>query len=159
AHSSAGDLGEYTVLAPSSTQATIAKRLTRSKQETPHFYLALDVDVTRLVALREEIKREQPDVRLTFNHFIVAAVARALQLVPEANRVWSDAGILAFDQIDIGIAVNTEHGLLVPAVRSVGKLSLGELARAVDLVVGRARSGMLTSGDMGTPAITVSNAG
>lgn len=156
---SAGAQGAFAVVAPSATQSTIAKRLTRSKQETPHFYLALDVDVTRLTALREEIKRERPDVRLTFNHFIVAAVARALKLVPAANRVWSDAGILTFDQIDIGIAVDTEHGLLAPAVRSVGNMSLAELARAVDAVVGRARSGKLTADDMGMPAITVSNAG
>jgi len=149
----------YTLIAPTTLQSTIARRLTQGKQETPHFYLALDADVTRLVALRKEINQAQQAVRLTLNHFVVMAVARALLLTPTANRVWTDAGIMAFDHVDIGVAVNTDQGLMAPAVRDVGALSIGELARRLDAVTEAARDGKLTSQHMGAPAITVSNAG
>src|SRR5690606_20931008 len=115
-----GQDSAYTLIAPTALQSTIARRLTQGKQETPHFYLALDADVTRLVALRKEINQAQQAVRLTLNHFVVMAVARALLLTPTANRVWTDAGIMAFDHIDIGVAVNTDQGLMAPAVRDVG---------------------------------------
>lgn len=149
----------YTVIAPTTLQSTIARRLTKGKQDTPHFYLALDAEASRLVALRKEINQAQQSVRLTLNHFIVMAVVRALQLTPDANRVWSDEGIVAFNQIDVGVAVNTDQGLMAPAVRDVGNVSIGELARRLDAVAASARNATLSSQDMGTPAITVSNAG
>lgn len=148
-----------TLTAPSGMQATIARRLTASKQEIPHFYLALDIDVTRLVALRKEINRAQDDYRLTLNHFIVMAVARALGRMPEANRVWTDSGILSFSQIDVGVAVSTSDGLLAPAVCDVGNVSMSTLATRLNGVVERARAGRMNHADLGSPAITVSNAG
>src|SRR3546814_36383 len=139
-------------------QATIARRLTASKQEIPHFYLALDIDVTRLVTLRKEVNRAQEEHRLTLNHFIVMAVARALRQMPEANRVWTNDGILSFSQIDVGVAVSTEDGLLAPAVCDVGHVSMGALAERLNAVIERARVGRLNQADLGSPAITVSNA-
>lgn len=145
--------------APTSMQATIARRLTASKQEIPHFYLALDIDVTRLVTLRKEVNRAQEEHRLTLNHFIVMAVARALRQMPEANRVWTNDGILSFSQIDVGVAVSTEDGLLAPAVCDVGHVSMGALAERLNAVIERARVGRMNQADLGSPAITVSNAG
>lgn len=145
--------------APTAMQATIARRLTASKQEIPHFYLALDIDVTRLVTLRKEVNRAQEEHRLTLNHFIVMAVARALHQMPEANRVWTDEGILSFTQIDVGVAVSTEDGLLAPAVCDVGNVSMGALAQQLNAVIERARAGRMNQADLGSPAITVSNAG
>lgn len=145
--------------APTSMQATIARRLTASKQEIPHFYLALDIDVTRLVTLRKEVNRAQEEHRLTLNHFIVMAVARALRQMPEANRVWTNDGILSFSQIDVGVAVSTEDGLLAPAVCDVGNVSMGALAERLNAVIERARVGRMNQADLGSPAITVSNAG
>ncbi|MFA7668191.1 MAG: dihydrolipoamide acetyltransferase family protein [Burkholderiaceae bacterium] len=148
-----------TLSAPSTMQATIARRLTASKQQIPHFYLALDIDATRLVALRKEINRAQNEHRLTLNHFIVMAVARALGRMPEANRVWTDDGIVSFSRVDVGVAVNTAEGLLAPAVCDVGDVSLGTLAARLNGVIERARSGRMSHADLGSPAITVSNAG
>jgi len=155
----AQDDDAYTRIAPTTLQATVARRLTQGKRDTPHFYLALDADVSRLVALRQEIKAARPEYRLTYNHFVVMAVARALARMPQANRVWRDDGILAFPRIDVGIAVDTEAGLLAPAVTDVGDVALTELARRVDAVVERARADKLIPADVGHPAVTVSNAG
>ena len=157
---------EHQLIAPTALQSTIARRLTQGKQETPHFYLAREAEVSRLVALRREINGDGKDdggalglPRLTLNHFIVMAVARAMRLLPSANRVWTQDGILAFGRVDVGVAVGTEHGLLAPAVCDVGDLSIGELARRLDAVAARARDNALLPRDMGNPAITVSNAG
>ncbi|WP_211269880.1 2-oxo acid dehydrogenase subunit E2, partial [Bordetella hinzii] len=148
----------YTRIAPTPLQATVARRLAQGKQETPHFYLAVEAEVSRLLALRRELNA-QPGTRLTINHFIVQAVARALRALPWANRVWQDGAILAFDRIDVGVAVDTPAGLLAPAVRDIGGLGLGGLARRLDALVGRVREHGLRPEDLGQPAITVSNAG
>jgi pyruvate dehydrogenase E2 component (dihydrolipoamide acetyltransferase) len=144
---------------PTSLQATIARRLTAAKQQIPHFYLSLDVTVSRLLKLRAELNALEGPVRLTLNNFIVAAVGRSLNDLPEVNRVWSDDAIVSFSESDVGVAVNTDRGLFVPIVRDAGRLSLTELARDSQKLVERARSGTLTAGDMGGGAITVSNAG
>lgn len=149
----------FEVVKPSSIQTAIARRLTQGKQDTPHFYLTLDVEVSRLVEIRREINESDDGPRLTLNHFVVLAVARAIRSIPQANRVWAADGILAFKQIDVGVAISTERGLMAPAVRDVGDVSIVELARRLDAVTSRARSGTLVPQDNGTPAITVSNAG
>ncbi len=149
----------YVVQQPTPGQLAVAKRLTVGKQETPHFYLALEADVTNLLALRKEINRDNETNRLTINHFLVKAVAAALNLLPDTNRTWSAEGIRCYSQIDVGIAINTAHGLLAPAAINIGNLGIGQIAHAVDAVITRARNNRLTQADMGTPAITISNAG
>lgn len=149
----------HELVKPTTVQAAIARRLTQGKQETPHFYLTLDVEVSRLVALRREINDGGDGPRLTLNHFVVLAVARALRSLPQANRVWTGDGILAFSRIDVGVAVSTDRGLFAPAVCDVGNVSIVELASRLDAVTSRARAGTLLPQDNGNPAITVSNAG
>lgn len=146
-------------VAPTSVQATIARRLTAAKQQIPHFYLSVDVTVSRLLELRAELNALEGSVRLTLNHFIVAAVGRTLYDLPESNRVWADDAIESFTGSDVGVAVNTDRGLFVPVVRDAGRLPLAELARGTQKLVERARGGKLTAQDMSGGAITVSNAG
>jgi len=145
---------------PTSTQHTLAARRTAAKQDVPHFYLAREVEVTRLLELHRSLKSptaEEP--RLTLNHFIVAAVGRALLALPELNRVWTGQGVLVLDRTDVGVAVHTERGLLVPVVRDAGRLTLGNVARQANALVERARAGRLGGDEMAGGAITVSNAG
>ncbi len=144
---------------PTPVEATMARRLTAAKQQIPHFYLASEAEVSRLMQARSEINDSQSQVKLTLSHLVIAAVARAMRKMPSANQVWTDEGIQTFDQVDLGVAVNTERGLLVPVVRDIGDVSLSEIARRVNGVVARARASALTSADMGGGAITVSNAG
>ena len=149
----------YDLIAPSARQATAARRLAQGKQETPHFYLALEADVSALITLRKEINEAAVNVRLTLNHFIVKAVIEALRKHPRVNRVWSEQGIMAFRRVDVGIAIDTPGGLLAPALTDVGDVTIRELsARLADLAA-RARAGTITAADQGTPAITISNAG
>jgi pyruvate dehydrogenase E2 component (dihydrolipoamide acetyltransferase) len=144
---------------PTSVQATIARRLAAAKQQVPHFYLAVDAQVSRLLKLRADLNAMDGMARLTLNHFIVAAVGRALLDLPDANRVWSDDAILSFSGTDVGVAVTTERGLFVPVVRDAGRVPLMEVARRTRAQVEQARNGRLTANDMSGGAITVSNAG
>ncbi|XAH22374.1 dihydrolipoamide acetyltransferase family protein [Xylophilus sp. GW821-FHT01B05] len=144
---------------PTPMQSTIARRLTQAKQQVPHFYLAAEVEVTRLNALRLELNAIAGYPKVTMTHLLVAGVARALQALPEFNRVWTDDAIVAFGSCDVGVAVNTDRGLLVPIVRDVGARPFRELSFAVQASVEKARSGALTGADMAGGAISISNAG
>ncbi len=145
-------------IATSGVQAAMARRLTAAKQEVPHFYLAREADVGRLMALRAELN-EAGGHRFTLNHFIVAALGRALVDFPQANRVWQGKGLVQLEGSDVGIAVNTQKGLFVPVLREAGRLPMSELAQRARSAVERARAGHLTAPEMSGGALTVSNAG
>lgn len=144
---------------PSSLERTIAQRLTAAKQQVPHFYLAVEAEMSAVMALRAQINASQARQRLTLNHFVLAAVGQALESMPELNRVWTEDGILSLASSDVGMAVNTDKGLLVPVLRGVGRLALGAIARQAGELIERAQAGRLASSDMQGGAITVSNAG
>jgi pyruvate dehydrogenase E2 component (dihydrolipoamide acetyltransferase) len=140
-------------------QQATAARLTAAKQDIPHFYLAREAEVSSLLDLYAKLKDPETEPRLTLNHFLLAAVGRALRARPEVNRVWTPQGALLLDGSDVGVAVNSEHGLRVPIVRDAGRLSLVNLARQANTLAERARAGRLGADDMAGGAITVSNAG
>ena len=145
--------------APTATEQTIARRLVAAKQEIPHFYLSVEAEVSALQALRAELNAAQAEVRFTLNHFIVAAVGRALAQMPEVNRVWTADGILSLPTADVGMAVHTERGLMVPVLRDLGRQPLAALAREAAAAAARAQAGRLGAAEMAGGAITVSNAG
>lgn len=138
---------------------TAAKRLTEAKRTIPHFYLSTEIEVSRLQSLRAEWNAKGDRPRVTLTHLIVAATARALARHPELNRVWDGEGFIEFDRVDIGVAVDTEHGLVAPVLRGAHGMNLAELARELGILVERARAMALTTADVGGAAITVSNAG
>lgn len=144
---------------PTAVETTIARRLVQSKQQIPHFYVAAEVEVSALMALRAELNAAQSVQRYTLNDFLLAAVGRALAELPQYNRVWTDEGILSLPAADVGMAVNTERGLMAPVLRDAGRLPLGALAREARAAIERARAGRLTAADMAGGCITVSNAG
>ena len=143
----------------SSVELITAKRLTEAKQSIPHFYLSTEFEVSRLQSLRAGWNARSDRPRVTLTHLLVVATARALAKHPELNRVWDGDGFIEFDSVDIGVAVDTEHGLLAPVVRGAHGMNLAELARELGTLVGRARAMALTAADIGGSAITVSNAG
>lgn len=151
--------GNTSRIKPGPVQAAMARRLTAVKQQVPHFYLAVETKVSALLKLRAELNALEQPVRFTLNHFIVAAVGRALRDMPQANRVWEDGDIVSLVGSDVGVAVNTQRGLFVPVLRDAGGISLTEVARRARIQADRARSGALTADDMSGGAVTVSNAG
>lgn len=145
-------------IAASGLMQSMAKRMTQAKQ-VPHFYLAAEAEVSELLGLRRRLN-EQPDApRLTLNHFVIAAVARALAALPQQNRIWSDGHIVQFDEVDVGVAVSTERGLMAPVLHGLAGAPLDAIARQSDSLLERVRDGNATHADMQGGAISISNAG
>lgn len=140
-------------------EKVVARRLTLAKQTIPHFYVQAEADVTRLLALRDELNTTGDAPRISLTHFVVAALARALAKSPEMNVLWADDDIVQLQGADIGIAVDTQRGLLVPVLRQAHALALDNIASASATLFARAREGRLDAADLEGGAISVSNVG
>ena len=137
---------------------TIARRLVEAKQTVPHFYLTSDVDISRLLALREEANPAL-SVKLSINDFIIKALALALQRVPAANAVWGDDAILRFKHSDVGVAVAIEGGLFTPVVRNAETKSLSAISAEMKDLAARARERKLLPHEYQGGSTSVSNLG
>jgi pyruvate dehydrogenase E2 component (dihydrolipoamide acetyltransferase) len=146
-------------------RATIAKRLVEAKQTIPHFYLTADLDVGRLVAMREEANAAAPEkdghpaFKLSLNDFIIKAWAAALQRIPAANAVWAEDRMLRFTHSDIGIAVALEGGLITPVIRNAETKSLTAISAEMRDLAERARARKLKPHDYQGGASAISNLG
>jgi pyruvate dehydrogenase E2 component (dihydrolipoamide acetyltransferase) len=137
---------------------TIARRLVEAKQTIPHFYLAADVDITRLLAVREGASAAL-NVKLSVNDFIIKAYALALGRVPDANAVWAETSILRFKRCDIGVAVAIEGGLFTPVVRSAETKSLAEISHEMKDLAERSRNRKLLPHEYQGGVAAISNLG
>ena len=154
--------GTDEVLVPmSQMRKGIAAQMTRALQ-APHAYLQMEVDVTRLVALREREKRgyqAKDGIGLSYVPFVVKASAEALKRNPTFNAHWTDQGLLAKRRINIGVAVAVDEGLIVPVVRDADQLSIHGLNLAITDLTSRARANRLRLDDFGGGTFTVDNTG
>ena len=139
-------------------RAVIAKRMTESKQTIPHFYLSVEADMTAAVTFREQLNRSG-NVRISFNDLILRACALAFDEVPEMNAQWAGDAVVLRDEINIGIAVSVEGGLMVPVVRGLRGKLLGQIARESALLIEKARNKRLTPDEYVGGCLTVSNLG
>jgi pyruvate dehydrogenase E2 component (dihydrolipoamide acetyltransferase) len=145
---------------------TIAARLTQAAQTIPHFYLTTDIDIGRLIALREEAnnaagkdKSGKPAFKLSLTDFIIRALALALQTVPAANAVWAADRILRFKHSDIGVAVAIDGGLVTPVIRNAETKSLSAISAEMKDLTARARDKKLKPGEYRGGAAAISNLG
>ncbi|HRA68538.1 MAG TPA: 2-oxo acid dehydrogenase subunit E2, partial [Caldilinea sp.] len=118
-------------------------------------------DMTAVVRHREANKRTytRDGATLTYTPYFVAAVVVGLRAVPEANSRFTDAGILLHQRIHVGVAVALDKGLLVPVIRNADALNLAGLARALNDLVGRARTGQLQPDALQGGTFTLTNHG
>ena len=145
---------------------TIATRLVEAKQTIPHFYLTADVDIGRLLALREEANTAAPKdrdgapaFRLSVNDLIIKAWAAALQRVSAANAVWAEDRILRFAHSDIAVAVALDGGLITPVIRQAELKSLGAISAEMRDLAERARARHLQPHEYQGGASAISNLG
>ena len=144
---------------------TIAKRLIEAKQTIPHFYLTDDMDIGRLVAMREEANAAAPTAngapafKLSLNDFIIKAWAAALQRIPAANAVWAEDRILRFAHSDIGVAVALEGGLITPVIRNAETKSLTAISAEIRDLAERARAKKLKPNEYQGGSSAISNLG
>ena len=131
----------------------IADRLTMSKRTIPHFYLMIDVDMTDALAWRKNYNAEG-DTHITVTDLVVKAAASALGKFSRLNGHVTDASLVTKADINIGLAVAVEAGLLVPVIANTDKLSLTEISAAADKIADDARRGMVKPEPVGTFTVT-----
>jgi pyruvate dehydrogenase E2 component (dihydrolipoamide acetyltransferase) len=153
-------IGAHEAIPHSSMRRTIARRLSEAKATIPHFYLKADCNMDALLALRARINEGRNiESRISVNDFIIKAVARALQAVPEANVIWTSDALLRLADIDIAVAVATEGGLFTPVIRQSDRKSLGALSAEIKSLATRARDGRLKPDEYQGGSFSVSNLG
>ena len=147
-------------------RATIAKRLVEAKQTIPHFYLTSDIEIGRLLAMREEANAAAPKTqdgapafKLSLNDFIIKAWAAALMRVPAANAVWAEDRTLRFAHADIGIAVALDGGLITPVVRNADAKSITAISSEMRDLAERARAKKLKPNEYQGGSSAISNLG
>jgi pyruvate dehydrogenase E2 component (dihydrolipoamide acetyltransferase) len=159
---SAGDEEEQRISTIGLRKA-IAAKMTRSATTIPHFTEYGLFDASRLVALRQRLKGEPAyaGAHLTFLPFFVRALTRAVAAYPITNSRWDEEGnaIVIRKRINVGIATDTQRGLVVPVVRDAAALSLAQIAAECERLVGLAREGRLDPGSMTGGSITITNVG
>jgi pyruvate dehydrogenase E2 component (dihydrolipoamide acetyltransferase) len=137
---------------------TIARRLVEAVQTIPHFYLSADVDLTRLLSIREGASMAL-GVKLSINDFVIKGFALALQRVPAANAIWAEDAILRFRHSDIGVAVSIGGGLLTPVIRKAETKSVAAISTEMKDLASRARERRLQPHEYQGGAASVSNLG
>ncbi|MBK6987387.1 MAG: pyruvate dehydrogenase complex dihydrolipoamide acetyltransferase [Bacteroidetes bacterium] len=148
----------YDEIAVSQMRKTIAKRLAESKFTAPHFYLTIEVDMDNAISARESINAVTGS-KVSFNDFVIKAVAASLRQHPKINSSWLGDKIRVNHHVHIGVAVAVEDGLLVPVVRFADSKSLREINAEVKEYAKKAKEKKLQPSDWEGNTFTISNLG
>ena len=144
----------------SAMRKTIAKRMALSKREIPHFYVTVEVAMEDAVRLKDSLEAtELFEETVTYNDIIVKACALALGRYPRINASYEDEGIVIHPNINIGVAVAVEDGLILPVIRECERLSLLEISRAAHRLVAKSSRGGFTSDELSGATFSISNMG
>ena len=148
----------YTDTKVSQMRKTIAKRLLQSKNENPHFYLTIDINMDKAVAMRTELNAVLP-AKVSFNDFVIKACALSLRQNPAVNTSWLGDTIRQYSHIHIGMAVAVEDGLLVPVIKFADGKSISEISAEAKSWGEKAKTKKLQPQDMEGSTFTISNLG
>jgi pyruvate dehydrogenase E2 component (dihydrolipoamide acetyltransferase) len=136
----------------------MAERMTTSWTTAPHFYLVREVNVTRLASWLNQA-RKQTGAHVTYTDLLIKLVAAAISRHPRVNASWKDGTIVQGSEINVGLAVAIDDGLVVPVIHRADTLPLPELAARRADVVSRAQAGKLRPTDIQGGGFTISNLG
>ena len=145
-------------LSLSTTWRIMAERTTQSWTSVPHFYLAREVNASRLISWREEIMKRS-SVKITYTDLLVKVVATALRAHPRINASWSEGKITLMPEVHMGLAVAVEDGLVVPVIHHADVLGLAEIAGQRMELVAKAQERKLKPQDISGGTFTISNLG
>ncbi len=135
-----------------------AKRTVESKQQVPHFYVTVEVDVERILQLREMFAAENSG-KVSINDFVVKACALALQDMPEVNATFQGLTVTQFGAVHIGIAAAIPEGLTVPVIRNANQLTLRQISDASKTLVQKAKENRLSLDELTGSTFSISNMG
>lgn len=157
------EAGETVEIPLTAMRRTIAKRLTQSMQNAPHFYVTSVIDTGKLGELRRQINdyaaNDPNPIKVSFNDLITKAVAMALVRMPKVNVSFAEDRLIEKKQVNIGIAVALEQGLIVPVLRDADKRGILDIARESRRLAEAARTNKLKPEDMSGGTFTISNLG
>ena len=142
----------------SQMRKTIAKRLSESKFNAPHYYLTVEYDMSNAIIIREQYN-SIPDMKISYNDIIIKACSLALASNPKLNSQWFDDKIRYNNHIHIGVAVGVDEGLIVPVLKFVDQMSIVDINSKVKDLADRARNKKLTPEEMQGSTFTISNLG
>ena len=146
----------------------IARVTTQSKREAPHFYVTSEIDMTEAMALRRQLneslqaspeRSERDSTRVSVNDMVVKGAAGALEKFPNLNASFQDDHLQLNPDLNIGVAIALEQGLIVPAISTCQRKSLVEIARASSDLIERAQSGTLREEEYAGGTFSISNLG
>jgi len=151
---------EYQVVPLSPMRKTIGRRMNESKTQAPHFYITMEVDMAAAMALRKQLNTMMPDeTKISVNDLLIKAAAVALKEFPNINASFAGNEVHVHKQINIGIAVARETGLLTTVLKDCDTKSLARIAQEARTLVARAREGRMQADDMIGGTFTISNLG
>ena len=156
--------------APAATESVstlwrvMAERMTQCWTTVPHFYLLREVNAEGLIAWRNKLLQRSPErsscqAKITFTDLLTKVVAGALAKHPRLNASWRDGVIALNNEINVGLAIAVEGGLVVPVIHHADRLGVGELARQRQELMARAQAGRLRLEDLADGTFTISNLG
>jgi pyruvate dehydrogenase E2 component (dihydrolipoamide acetyltransferase) len=153
--------GSYDLIPLDGMRKTVARRMTDSFRDVPHFPLTIDVELDGLLAARSKINAllEKEGVKVSVNDMVIKAAAVALKRVPEANASYTPEGIAMHYHADVAMAVALEHGLITPIIREAETKGLAEIAKEAKDLAERARSRKLKPEEYLGGTFSVSNLG
>ena len=149
----------FDVIKLSNMRKTIAKRLTESKQNVPHFYLSVDIELDNLLAARKDLNAMSDEYKISVNDFVIKACAAGLIKVPEANVQYHGDVMHQFKRADISVAVAIEGGLITPVVRGADQKGLRQISEETKDLTKRAHAGKLSPEEYAGGTFSISNMG
>lgn len=149
---------ETTETINSQMRNVIAKRLSESKFSAPHYYLMIEVDMDKAIAVRKEINN-LPEVKISFNDMVIKATAMALKKHPQINSSWAGDKIIHHGAVHIGVAVAVPDGLVVPVVKNADMMTYGQISASVKDLASRAKNKSLKANEMEGSTFSISNLG
>jgi pyruvate dehydrogenase E2 component (dihydrolipoamide acetyltransferase) len=152
--------GSYTLVPLDGMRRTIARRLTDSFRDVPHFPLSIDLEIDRLLDARARLNKSLGDKgKLSVNDILIKASAMALKAVPEANASFTPEGIALHHHADIAVAVAIEGGLITPIIREAENRTLSDISKAMKDLASRARDRKLKPEEFQGGTFSLSNLG
>jgi pyruvate dehydrogenase E2 component (dihydrolipoamide acetyltransferase) len=146
---------------PTRMQRIIGERMTQSKQQVPHYYASVEVEMDELLALRRQLNEqlEEQGIKLSINDFVMKACAVALGDYPKLNALWTSDGIELHEDVNLAMAVALEAGLITPVIRDAANKTLSAISASSKDLARRAREGGLKPEEYQGGTFTVSNMG
>jgi pyruvate dehydrogenase E2 component (dihydrolipoamide acetyltransferase) len=157
-------LGAHTAVPHSTMRKVIARRLSESKQNVPHFYVSMDIELDALLGLRGQLNAASPKdgagaFKLSVNDMIIKAAAVTLRRLPKVNASWTEDATLLYDDVDISVAVSIPDGLITPIVRQADRKGLVAISGEMKDLAARAKAGKLKPEEFQGGGFSISNMG